>query len=340
MTELVQSVVNQIDSLKEKQGLQLPKGYSVSNALQSAWLELTDTTNGVPLAKKCSTQSITKALFNMAIQGLSSAKNQCYFIPYGKELVLQRSYFGTISVINRLSNVKKIKAQVVFEGDEFEIGSDDDFNTVVKKFIPKFENRDKAIVGAFAFIEKEDGSRDYTIMTKKEIDTSWNQAKAKNSGARRNFSQEMAKRTVINRAAKFYINSSNDNDLFVQAINDTTEKEYDDSRKDVTPENKNTIDSMINSKKENNEVKPDEGHQPEKALEKLVPENNQGEEIEIKDTPVNEDIEELTKAGEKPTEAKSSQSNNSEEMSSDDNSNEDQAGQESLFANINDIPTE
>ncbi|WP_283096127.1 recombinase RecT [Apilactobacillus xinyiensis] len=338
MTELVQSVVNQIDSLKEKQGLQLPQGYSVSNALQSAWLELTDTTNGMPLVKKCSTQSIAKALFNMAIQGLSSAKNQCYFIPYGKELVLQRSYFGTISVINRLSNVKKIKAQVVFEGDEFEIGSDDDFNTVVKKFIPKFENRDKAIVGAFAFIEKEDGSRDYTIMTKKEIDTSWNQAKAKNSGARRNFSQEMAKRTVINRAAKFYINSSNDNDLFVQAINDTTEKEYDDSRKDVTPENKNTIDSMISSKKESNEVKPEEGQEPKKDLEKVAPENNHDEEIEIKDTSIDEDMEELTQDSENSAANEPNQSNNSEEMSEDD-SNSSEGQQEDLFSNINDLPT-
>ncbi len=340
MTELVQSVVNQIDNLKAKQGLQLPQGYSVSNALQSAWLELTDTTNGVPLVQKCDPKSIAKALFNMAIQGLSSAKNQCYFIPYGKELVLQRSYFGTISVVNRLSNVKKIKAQVVFEGDEFEIGSDEDFNTVVKKFVPKFENRDKSIVGAFAFIEKEDGSRDYTIMTKKEIDTSWNQAKAKNSGARRNFSQEMAKRTVINRAAKFYINSSNDNELFVQAINDTTDKEYDDSRKDVTPENSaNTIDAMINSRKDseqgNSEPEPSsEASETEKVAEDKHDDNKSDEK------PSNEDIKSLDKAIEKTKKVDENQNSNSKEMSSDDNSNEDEAGQESLFDNINDIPAE
>ena len=43
----------------------------------------------------------------------------------------------------------------------------------------------------------------------------------------------MAKRTVINRVAKYLINTSNDNDLFVQAAKDTLENEFE--RKDVTP---------------------------------------------------------------------------------------------------------
>ncbi|EPI5753168.1 RecT protein, partial [Enterococcus faecalis] len=42
--------------------------------------------------------------------------------------------------------------------------------------------------------------------------------------------------TVINRAAKYLINTSNDNDLFVQAAKDTLENEFE--RKDVTPERK------------------------------------------------------------------------------------------------------
>lgn len=46
----------------------------------------------------------------------------------------------------------------------------------------------------------------------------------------------MAKRTVINRAAKALINTSNDNDLLVQAAKDTLENEFDNDRKDVTPQ--------------------------------------------------------------------------------------------------------
>src|SRR5699024_6132612 len=50
------------------------------------------------------------------------------------------------------------------------------------------------------------------------------------------FPQEMAKRTVINRAAKAFINTSHDNDDFIRAINNSTESEYENERKDITPE--------------------------------------------------------------------------------------------------------
>lgn len=234
--ELVVSVQNEINNMQKNNGLQLPKGYSVGNALNSAWLILSDDSQGPSMLQKCDPKSVSKALLNMAIQGLSPAKNQCYFIPYGRQCTLQRSYFGSITVLKQLSSVKDIKAQVIFKDDEFEIGADDDMNLVVKKYAPKFENRDKPIVGAFAYVRQQDDSRIWTVMTKKEIDASWSQAKTKN--VQNKFGQEMAQRTIINRAAKMYINSSNDNDLFVGAINDTTENEsdYDDiDAKDVTP---------------------------------------------------------------------------------------------------------
>lgn len=41
----------------------------------------------------------------------------------------------------------------------------------------------------------------------------------------------MAKRTVINRAAKTFINTSDDSDLLTDAINRTTEYEYDENRR-------------------------------------------------------------------------------------------------------------
>ena len=69
-----------------------------------------------------------------------------------------------------------------------------------------------------------------TVMTKKQIDKSWSKAKQKCS---KRFSRRNGKRTVINRAAKYLINTSNDNDLFVQAAKDTLENEFE--RKDVTP---------------------------------------------------------------------------------------------------------
>lgn len=63
---------------------------------------------------------------------------------------------------------------------------------------------------------------------KKEIDTSWK--KSKTGATQKEFPQEMAKRTVINRAAKTFINTSNDDDHLTNAINETTSNEYDNER--------------------------------------------------------------------------------------------------------------
>lgn len=249
--ELVTMVNNNIEDMKNNEGLSLPPDYSVGNALNSAYLILSDTSKGQPLLDKCDQGSVIKALMNMVIQGLSPAKNQCYFIPYGNQLVMQRSYFGSISVVKRLSNVKDIQAQVVHKDDTFKIGGENGV-LVVKEFEPSFENLDKPIIGAFAWIEDINGNRTYTVMTKKDIDTSWSHAKTKK--VQNEFPEEMAKRTVINRAAKFYINSSSDNDLFVKAVNDTTSSEYEnDNPKDVTPAKRSLVADVAENKAEKSE---------------------------------------------------------------------------------------
>ena len=224
-------------SREEDQGLALPAGYSLNNALKAAWFKLEGTKDrsGRPALKVCTNNSIGMALMDMAVQGLSPAKNQCYFIVYGNELQMQRSYFGTIAALKRLERVKDIDAQVVHEGDEFEIGADKVGRLVVKTYKPSFDNLDKPIKGAFAFIELADGRVAYTVMTKKQIDTSWAQSRQHN--VQQKFGDEMAKRTVINRAAKMIINTSDDSDLLTGAINRATEAEYDQEqeRKEITP---------------------------------------------------------------------------------------------------------
>ena len=233
--------VNQYISSEQDNGLALPADYSLNNALKAAWFKLQETEDKYhhPVSDKrfVDQKSIAFALMDMAVQGLSPAKNQCYFIVRGGKVQLQRSYFGTVAVLKRLDSVKDIDAQVVHEGDEFEIGSDEVGHLVVKKFVPKFENLDKPLIGAFAFIVMTDGHVAYTVMTKKQIETSWKQSSQRDNKVQRNFSDEMAKRTVINRAAKMIINTSSDSDLLAGSINRTTENEYDNdnqTRKDVT----------------------------------------------------------------------------------------------------------
>lgn len=203
--------------------------------MKSAFFELTNNSGGNLLqlaANNPETKtSISNALLDMVIQGLSPAKKQCYFIKYGNKVQLMRSYFGTMAVLDRVTGGAEITPVVVREGDVFEIAMDGP-DLVVAKHETSFENLDNDIKAAYVVIKLANGKEVTTVMTKKQIDKSWSKAKTKN--VQNDFPEEMAKRTVINRAAKYLINTSNDNDLFVQAAKDTLENEFE--RKDVTPE--------------------------------------------------------------------------------------------------------
>lgn len=272
--QVTSNVGNRINEMKSE-GLKIAPNYSVNNALSSAYYALKNSSNG-NLLEKCTDESIYNALLDMVTQGLSPAKTQCYFVPYGTTVKLTRSYFGTMKVVKQLPEVKDIYAQVIFEGDEFEAEVEEGR----WKFIShksNWKNQNNPIEGAYCIIEKIDGEKILTIMTKKEIDKSWSKAKTKN--VQNDFPQEMAKRTVINRAAKQFFNTSDDNDLFIDAINRTTANEYDNDNevKDVTPEEepKGDLLSTIQAKKQERSSDEMENipNEPEVLEGELVEEN-------------------------------------------------------------------
>nr|DAF81346.1 MAG TPA: RecT protein [Caudoviricetes sp.] len=220
----------------------------------------------------------------MAIQGLSPAKNQCYFIVYGNELQMQRSYFGTIAALKRLDSIEDIDAQVIHQGDEFEIGADETGHIIVTKFKPSFANLDKPIKGAFAFIKLTNGRTAYTVMTKAQIDVSWSQSRNRQNKVQDKFSDEMAKRTVINRAAKMFINTSDDSDLLTGSINAATEAEYEEP-KDVTAttEEESSTQLLADFKKaQETEKKSNTPQGPDKPVEAEKVEDGETIESETK----------------------------------------------------------
>lgn len=228
---------NVLTRIKEMEGdgmIQMPYNYSYQNALKSAWLVLqeTKTRDEKPVLEACSQTSICNALLDMCVQGLSVAKKQGYFIPYGKQLQFSRSYLGTVAVTKRLTGVKDVKAYCIYEGDEFEQEFDIDTATMkITKFNPRIENRDNSkIKGAFAVVVMDDPRENYVeVMTMKEIKDAWNQGQMKgNSGAHKNFTQEMSKKTVTNRACKHFYSTSDDSDILIESINRTTEYNKED----------------------------------------------------------------------------------------------------------------
>ncbi|WP_346935347.1 RecT family recombinase [Clostridium sp.] len=250
---ITEKTLDRIKTLEKAGDLTFPSNYNYGNAIKSAYLILTETKdkNNKPVLQGCSQTSIANALLDMTIQGLSPAKKQCYFVPYGGQLQLMKSYLGNIAATKRLKGVKNVYANCIYEKDEF--AYEIDLETGLKKITKheqSFENIDLAkIKGAYAVVVMEDGNNYVEVMNINQIKNAWNQGIAYKSGkstAHNNFTDEMAKKTVINRACKNFVNTSDDADILIESINRTNEYREEDIIENVQAEVKEEIKENAN----------------------------------------------------------------------------------------------
>lgn len=224
---ITDTVMNTVRQFEMDGQLVLPEGYNAGNALKAAYLVLQNTKdkNQKNFMEVCTKDSIARALLDMVVQGLDVGQKQAYFIVRGNELTLMRSYFGSQAVLRRISGIKDVWATVIYEKDEVEV-SVVNGERAITRHDTKFGNEDGEIIGAYAVIEMEDGTKKYTIMTKNEIDKCWSKSSSKEKTVHKEFPQEMAKRTVINRACKNYVNTDTKNQVLGNSFIRTTENEY------------------------------------------------------------------------------------------------------------------
>lgn len=246
---IADQVQNKVREFQERGELHFPAGYSPDNAVKSAWLVLQEVAdrNKKPALEVCTKDSVANALLDMVVQGLNPMKKQGYFIVYGNRLTFQRSYFGTMAVTKRVTGAKSIDAAVIYEGDdvEYEMKNGRVTNLVHKQ---KFGNIDKEkIVGAYCIIALPDNEFYTELMTIDELRKAWSKAqfwgkdqeKEKAGSTHDEFKQEMAKKTVINRACKKFLNSSDDSSLVMQHFNDSDDRHEDAQLQAEIEENAN-----------------------------------------------------------------------------------------------------
>lgn len=230
--DTVDVVAERVRQFQEKGELHFPANYSPENAMKAAWLTIQETTdkNEKPALEVCTKNSIANALLNMVIQGLNPAKKQCYFIVYGNQLTLQRSYFGSIHIAKTVDpNIQDINAEVVYEGQPFRYQRQRGY-TVITEHEMQLGDNAKPIVGAYAQVLYKDGRENSTVMSFEEIKAAWEKSpthpvedtgeiKAKSTHGK--YTAEMSKKTVINRACKSIINTSDDSSLLIMAYRQT-----------------------------------------------------------------------------------------------------------------------
>lgn len=234
--ETVDIVAERIRQFQNSRQIDLPVGYSVENALKSAWLVLQGTTDrsSKPVLEVCTKDSIANSLLDMVVQGLNPAKKQGYFIAYGNKLTFQRSYFGTMAVAMQVDDtIQEIIAEVVYENDVFKYRINRGRKEITEHEQSLESVNGKKIKAAYCMVIDVNGEIKKTeIMTFDEIKRAWAQSQMrpidekgniKDGSTHEKFTAEMCKKTVINRTLKPIINASNDNYLFKTAVSRTDE---------------------------------------------------------------------------------------------------------------------
>ena len=288
--ETVDAIALKVQKLQQCGELDLPANYSAANALKSAWLILqaTEDKDHRPVLEVCTRESITNSLLDMVVQGLNAQKKQGYFIAYGKALVFQRSYFGSMAVakmVDESIDDDGIVAEVVYEGDVFKYKLERG-KKIITHHEQDFANVDKKkIIGAYCVVYNREGDAKSTvIMTIEELKQAWKQSKmspVNEKGEIRlgsvhdKFTAEQCKKTVINRACKPIINSSNDRGLLRQATYRSDEVRAETEAQEVVEreankgpvvDTENVVDCEYKEEPAEKEV-PEKEEQPEPTKE-------------------------------------------------------------------------
>lgn len=257
-------VFNTLQLHQDNGRLSLPKNYDLGNALTSAYLIIAQD----PKLNVCSKESIIQSMIDMGTMGLNPSKKQCYFVPMGGKCNIMVSYFGKQTALKRIKGIKDIVSDVIYQDTDYALGTDDFGLETIKivKPCPLDKRKGENIIGAWAKILMDEdvwGRNEYTcIMTREDIE---NAHKMGNGGgktkAHTNFFGEMAKKSVINRCVKNFVNSKSDDDLLIESLNnvvdneykeeETQQKYYEETRVDAN----NVFDTIVEEKKEKESVK-------------------------------------------------------------------------------------
>ena len=231
---LIDQTAVKIGQLQKAGALLLPKNYSPETALKAAGLILADTltSDKKPVLEACTNESIGNSLLKMVTLGLNPLRH-CSFLSYGKKLACSINYQGKSMIAKRDGGVKSIVAQAVYIEDKFAFSIE--AITGIKTVTSHEQTLQRtAVIGAYAVITMQDGSVQTEIMDIGQITKSWEQRPGQGlSLAHKSFPDEMAKKTVINRALKPIIESLDDSSLFYDEKPENLDKSKEDIKQEI-----------------------------------------------------------------------------------------------------------
>jgi len=196
--EKVGSIRSMLEANEEKIAEIMPKHVTVKRLCKTALLAI----NKSPKLLDCDRTSLMQALMTAGELGLdvSGTLGAAYLIPYGKQCTLQIGYRGLLQLARRSGAISSIEAHCVYEHDTFNV----EFGLDAKlEHRPNYKGDRGAMVMVYAIARMKDGTTQFDVMTKADVDKIKNKSKAGRSGPWVDFYDEMAKKTITKRLCKY-----------------------------------------------------------------------------------------------------------------------------------------
>lgn len=184
-----------------------------------------------PLLFECDRNTLIKAVADIVSVGLEPGGplGDAYLVPYknkGKwECRADIGYRGYISMLRRSGQLKNICANVVYKNDNFKINLADDNYPFHE---PCMTGDRGLLIGVYCCVTFKDGGIHKDFMTKHDVDKIKDLSPSSNSDYSpwSRFYEQMAKKTIVKRASKFWGLSTEDLSKIEEIDNSVVNSEH------------------------------------------------------------------------------------------------------------------
>lgn len=184
----------QSDALKNQITQALPKICTPDRFMRVLFTSM----QRVPKLMQCTKSSLLNAFITCSQMGIEPDGIRAHLIPYGSTCQLIIDYKGIVELALRSGKISNIHADVVCENDEFEYDMGE-----IKKHKPNFKGNRGEMYAVYSIARFKDGTSQSCVMTKAEVESIRKCSKAGNTGAWKDFYNEMAKKTAFKRLSKW-----------------------------------------------------------------------------------------------------------------------------------------
>ncbi|WP_346905935.1 RecT family recombinase [Clostridium sp.] len=218
---VLRNVNTKLTEKLEEEAKALPSNFNTLRFKQNAMTVL----QGLDLSKMVGKEyELARCIIKGAYLNLDFANRECYVITYGGNPEFMTDYKGEEKLVYNYAvrPVKNINSQIIKDGEEFWIET----NGEEKKIIHRQGISDNRIIGAYSVVIYQDGTTNFEVMTRKEIETVRDKFSKQPKGKAWSDSfGEMCKKTVLRRLCK-HIQLNFDNIEQINAWNTASDANF------------------------------------------------------------------------------------------------------------------